>query len=88
MAGTEEKKAAKKRDPDEAPAIVLLDATITAMEAGVPYEKIIPALRFARRARGYKAPVWRASADDLQAYAAEQNGHASTQEPTGTGMPS
>lgn len=73
MAGTEQK-VAKKRDPDEAPAIVLLDAVIAALAAGVDRSEIMSALRFARGATGYKAPVWRAAAQSMTTAAEAQNG--------------
>lgn len=73
MAGTEVKEK-KKRNPDEAPAMILLDATIAALNAGVPNAEIISSLRFARAASGYKAPVWRAAADALTNAARALNG--------------
>lgn len=73
MAGTEEKKT-KKRDPETAPAMILIDATIAALAANVPNAEIMSALRFARAASGYKAPVWRAAADSLTTAAKQANG--------------
>jgi hypothetical protein len=73
MAGTEQK-VTKKRDPDEAPAIVLIDATLAALAAGVDRSEIMSALRFARGASGYKAPVWRAAAQSMTTAAEAQNG--------------
>ena len=67
MPGAENKenKEKKARNPEEAPAILLIDATITALKAGVSNTEIISALRFARGSRGYKAPVWRAAAQSM-----------------------
>ena len=72
MAGTETK--SKKRDPEEAPAIVLIDATLAALAAGVERSEIMSALRFARGASGYKAPVWRAAAQSMTTAAEAANG--------------
>jgi hypothetical protein len=65
-----EPKETKKRDPDTAPANQLIDAVLVALRAGVPYEKVISSLEFARAADGYKAPVWRAAADAMTKAAA------------------
>ena len=74
MAGTETATKSKKRDPDEAPAVVLIDATLAALAAGVERSEIMSALRFARGATGYKAPVWRAAAQSMTTAAEAQNG--------------
>ena len=65
MAGTENTKEKAKRDPETAPATVLLDAILVALNAGVPTPKIISALEFSRGATGYKAPIWRAAAKSM-----------------------
>lgn len=74
MPGTEQQKETKKRNPDEAPAIILIDATLAALAAGVDRSEIMSALRFARGASGYKAPVWRAAAQSMTTAAEAQNG--------------
>ncbi len=70
MAGTDNSKPASKRDPDAAPANQLVDAVIAALAAGVGRSEIISALRLARGAGGYKAPVWRAAAQSMNDAAA------------------
>jgi len=70
MAGTDNK-TTNKRDPETAPANQLVDAVIAALSANVARAEIISALRFARGAGGYKAPVWRAAANSLTTAAGE-----------------
>ena len=69
MPGADSKEK-NKRDPETAPANQLVDAVIAALTVGVPRSEIVAALRFARGAGGYKAPVWRAAASSLNAGAA------------------
>lgn len=61
----EEKKKNPPRDPELAPAKILLRAVLAANEAGVDRAQISSALRFALAAQGYKAPVWKAAAQSL-----------------------
>ena len=80
MPGADNNTKNKKRDPETAPANQLVDAVIAALSAGVERSEIVSALRFARGAGGYKAPVWRAAASSLTDAAKSLNATAGPQD--------